>query len=184
MANNYIDTSIQKGGVPGISGCLEHTAILSQLIREAKSEKKNLVVTWLDIANAYGSIPHNIIQTALEKAHIPEKTRQLVESYYSNARIRFTTKNFTTDWQKVERGIITGCTLSVVLFALTMSWLIASVKKETKGPKTSSGQRQCNSRLFMDDITTTTETVPQTKHLLEKMIEKLNWAGLTVKFDL
>ena len=128
MSNNYIDTSIQKGGIPGISGCLEHTAILSQLIREAKAEKKNLVVTWLDNANAYGSIPHNIIQIALEKAHIPERTRQLVKSYYSNAKIRFTTRNFTTDWQKVERGIITGCTLSVVLFALTMSWLIASVK--------------------------------------------------------
>ena len=182
MSNNYIDTSIQKGGIPGISGCLEHTAILSQLIREAKAEKKNLVVTWLDIANAYGSIPHNIIQIALEKAHIPERTRQLVKSYYSNAKIRFTTRNFTTDWQKVERGIITGCTLSVVLFALTMSWLIASVKQETKGPKTTSGQRQCNSRLFMDDITTTTETVPQTKHLLKRMIEILNWAGLTVKF--
>ena len=83
---------------------------------------------------------------------------------------------------KRQKGIISGCTLSVVLFAVTMSWLIASVKQETKGPKTSSGQRQCNSRMFMDDITTTTETVPQTKHLLKKVIEILNLAGLTVKF--
>ena len=35
LANKYIDTSIQKGGVPAVSGCMEHTAILSQLIREA-----------------------------------------------------------------------------------------------------------------------------------------------------
>ena len=40
LANGYIDTSIQKGGVPAVSGCMEHTAILSQLIREAKAEKK------------------------------------------------------------------------------------------------------------------------------------------------
>ena len=58
LENGYVDNSIQKGGVPGVSGCLEHTAVLSQMIREAKAEKKNLVVTWLDIANAYGSIPH------------------------------------------------------------------------------------------------------------------------------
>ena len=44
LANKYIDTTIQKGGVPGVSGCLEHTALLSQLIQEAKAEKKNLVV--------------------------------------------------------------------------------------------------------------------------------------------
>ena len=34
--NNYINTSIQKGGIPGFSGCLEHTSMISQLIWEAK----------------------------------------------------------------------------------------------------------------------------------------------------
>ena len=81
----------------------------------------------------------------------------------------------------MEKGIITGCTLSVVLFALAMTWLVTSVKDVTKGPKTSSGQRQMNCRLFMDDLATTTETVPQTKYLLNEIAEKLNWAGLLAK---
>ena len=179
--NGYIDPSIQKGGLPSISGCLEHTAVLSQLIREAKLEKKNLVITWLDIANAYGSIPHNIILTALRRAHVPEEIVDLVERYYVDVKIRFTTQQFTTEWQRVEKGIITGCTLSVILFALTMTMLVMSVKDETKGPKTSSGQQQVSCRLFMDDIATTTETTVQTKHLLNRLTEKLNWAGLKVK---
>ena len=183
IKNNFINTSIQKGGIPNVSGCIEHTAILSQLIREAKKEKKNLVVTWLDIANAYGSIPHSVIISALEAAHVPEPVRNLVASYYSNVNIRFTTNNFTTKWQRVEKGIITGCTLSVILFSLSMSWLIDSVKNETKGPITSSGQRQANSRLFMDDITTTTEVVPQTKILLHKISGKLSWAGMEAKAE-
>ena len=33
----------------------------------------------------------------------------------------------------------------------------------------------------MDDITTTTETVPQTRHLLGKLADNLNWAGLRIK---
>ena len=131
--------------------CLEHTALLSQLIREAKAERNNLVVTWLDIANAYGSIPHDVIMKALERAHILENTRSLIKSYYSDVRIRFSTGKFTTDWQRLEKGIITGCTLSVILFALTMLWLVESAKNVTRGP-TFSGQRQANSRLFMDDI--------------------------------
>ena len=179
--NKYIDPSIQKGGLPEISGCLEHTSVLSQLIREAKTEKKDLVITWLDIANAYGSIPHNLIQTALKRAHVPEEICNLVHDYYSQPRIRFTTNQFTTEWQHVEKGIITGCTLSVILFALTMTMLVMSVKDETKGPKMSTGQRQESCRLFMDDIATTTETTVQTKHLLNKLIDKLKWAGLTVK---
>ena len=154
---------------------------MSQLIREAKAEKKDLVVTWLDIANAYGSIPHSLIQIALRRAHVPDEICKLVESYYDNVEIRFTTKDFTTDWQRVEKGIITGCTLSVVLFALSVTMLVMSVKQETKGPKTSSGQRQVNARLFMDDIATTTGSLVQTKYLLDKLVKKLTWAGLSVK---
>ena len=82
---------------------MEHSAILSQLIREAKAEKKDLVVTWLDIANAYGSIPHSLILLALRRAHVPEEFCKLVESYYAKVEIRFTTKEFTTDWQRVEK---------------------------------------------------------------------------------
>ncbi|KAI8507130.1 hypothetical protein Bbelb_155690 [Branchiostoma belcheri] len=72
MDNNYIDTSIQKGGVPGCSGCIEHTSILSQLIQEAKAGKKVLAIVWLDLQNAYGSVPHQLIKVALEKYYVPE----------------------------------------------------------------------------------------------------------------
>ena len=181
MANNYIDASIQKGGIPGVSGCLEHTAVLSQLIREAKQQKKNLVVSWLDIANAYGSMPHTLIQIALRQSHVPEKIRDLIRSYYSDVKIRFTTEEFTTEWQRVEKGIITGCTLSVVLFALTMTMLVLSVRRETKGPQSSTGQEQENTRLFMDDVTTTAGTIVQTNHLLGKLGKKFEWARLKVK---
>ena len=167
--------------MPGVSGCLEHTAVLSQLIKEAKAEKKSLVITWLDIANAYRSLPHWLILSSLRRAHVPEEMCTLIAEYYSDVKIRFSTKEFTTEWQKVEKGIITGCTLSVIVFALAMSMLIAEVKRETKGPKTKSGQQQVNSRLFMDDIATTTETLVQTKYLLDKMAEKLDWAELEVR---
>ena len=62
----------------------------------------------------------------------------------------------------MKKGIITGYTLSVIVFSLAMSWLVDSVKKETKGAMTLSGQRQANCRLFIDAITTIAETVPQT----------------------
>lgn len=38
--------------------CLEHSSILSQLIRKAKETRKELTVVWFDPANAYGSMPH------------------------------------------------------------------------------------------------------------------------------
>ena len=70
--------------------------------------------------------------------------------------IRFSIKQFLPRWQRVEKGIITGYTLNVVPFASTMPWLLESVNEVTKGSLTSSGQRQAYSRLFVDDIATTT----------------------------
>ena len=181
LANQYIDTTVQKGGVPDISGCLEHTSVISQMIREAKAGKKDLVVTWLDLANAYGSIPHHLIMEALKNTHVPERVQDLIKSYYNEVKIRFSTAAFTTDWQRVERGIITGCTLSVILFVLAMSMLVEEAKRETKGPKSDSGQQQPNIRLFMDDIATATNTLVQTKYLLEKLSENFKKAELKVK---
>ena len=181
VRNEYIDRSIQKAGIPGVSGCLENSALLTQMIAEAKKKKKNLVLTWLDIANAYGTMPHQLVLRALEEAHVPKEVQAWIKEYYRGVFIRFTTKQFTTTWQKLEKGIVTGCTLSVILFALSMTWLLRTTKEETKGPRMESGAVQCNARLYMDDIQTSTETAVQTKYLLERLGTILSSARLTVK---
>ncbi len=66
LKNSYIDTSVQKGGIPGVPGCLEHTGLVTQLIWEAHEGKGDLTALWLDLANAYGSIPHKLVELALQ----------------------------------------------------------------------------------------------------------------------
>ncbi|XP_060076611.1 uncharacterized protein LOC132556244 [Ylistrum balloti] len=45
-SNEYIDSSVQKGGIPGFPGCIEHTSAITQLIREAKINQGDLTVVW------------------------------------------------------------------------------------------------------------------------------------------
>ena len=45
--NSYADATVQKGGVHGFSGCVGHSSIISQLIHEAKVNKKDMTVVWL-----------------------------------------------------------------------------------------------------------------------------------------
>lgn len=66
LENSYINTSVQKGGIPGVSGCLEHTGVVTQLIREAREGKGDLTVLWLDLANVYGFIPHKLVELPLQ----------------------------------------------------------------------------------------------------------------------
>ncbi|KAL8564151.1 hypothetical protein ACOMHN_017421 [Nucella lapillus] len=54
-------------GIPGVPGCGGLAAMIWDAIQRAKAEKGNLDVVWLDLVNAYGSVPHKMIhQLALE----------------------------------------------------------------------------------------------------------------------
>ncbi|KAJ3585346.1 hypothetical protein NHX12_014067, partial [Muraenolepis orangiensis] len=179
--NNYIDTSVQKGGISGMPGCLEHTGVVTQLIREARENKGNLSVLWLDLENAFGSIPHKLVQFTLTKHHVPSRCRDLIADYYSNFRMRVSSGEITSSWHKVEIGIITGCTISVTLFSLAMNMLTKSAEPECRGPRTNSGQRQPPIRAFMDDLTVMTESVPGCRWILKGLEELVEWARMRFK---
>ena len=181
IENEYLDTHVQKGGIPGQSGCIEHNAVVTQLVREAKQQKGDLTIIWLDLANAYGSIPHRLIDLAMTRYHFPEWKQELVLSYYHSIKVRFTTKIFTTTPQRVEKGIVTGCTISVVLFVMAFNLLIKTAQSECRGPTTRSGCHQPSIRVFMDDITVTTERAVGARWIL-KMLERLvEWSKMKFK---
>jgi len=119
-ANDSVDRSVQEGGIPGFAGCIEHTSIISQLIGEAKVNRGDLTVAWLNFANAYGRIPHKLIEEALEHYHVPEHVQGMIRSYFSGFQLRFSVGDYTKSWQKLEKGIVTGCTVSVILFVMEM----------------------------------------------------------------
>ena len=66
VKNQYIDRSVQKGFLQGMAGCVEHTFSLHHLLKDAFQHHRQIIVSWIDLANAYGSIMHNLIQFALE----------------------------------------------------------------------------------------------------------------------
>ena len=181
IENEYLDPSVQKGGIPGFSGCVEHTSALTHLLHEARINHKNLTVVWLDLANAYGSIPHQLIKVALQHYHIPDHASKLITSYFSNIHLRFSTESFETDWIELQKGIVTGCTISVILFIMGMNLIIKAAERETRGPKTSTGIRLPSNRGFMDDMTITTETHIQARWMLKALEETVTWARMKFK---
>lgn len=66
----------RNGGIPGVPGWLEHTGVVTQLIREATKGKGDLDVVWLDLANAIGFIPRKLVQTTLDRHHVPGKIKR------------------------------------------------------------------------------------------------------------
>lgn len=184
LKNEYIDTSVQKGGISGTPGCLEHTGAVKQLLREAKEGNGDLVVLWLELAHAYGSIPHKLVEETLHRHHVPSKINNLILDYYNNFWKRVTSGSSTSEWHRLEKGTITGCTISVILFALAMNMVVKSAEMECRGPLTKTSARQPPIRAYMDDLTLTTLSVLGSRWILqglEKLMGKDEFQTIKVK---
>src|SRR4029434_1513287 len=96
-------------------------------------------------------------------------------------KLRFQTTQFTTQWQDLEKGIVTGCTISPILFIMGMNLLITAAVKESRGPIMESGIRQPPLRGFMDDLTITTATHVQTRWILKAIDDVETWARMKSK---
>jgi hypothetical protein len=181
MNNRFIDISIQKAGVPGFPGCIEHAHMIWECIQRHKKEKKDLDVIWLDLANAYGSIPHRFLQFALEFFWVPGAVREMVKKYYGQFKMRFTTREYTTQWQPLEVGIPMGCPVSPLLFVMGMEVIIRAVAPGFEGVELNPGVRTPSVRAFMDDLTIISSEREQVVEGLKHLDDLIAWTGMRFK---
>ena len=94
--NNYIEQENQKGFTPKVSGALEHTVQMSTIIDKASIKQRSLVITLLDLKNAFEEVHHNLIYEVLRYHHIPDHIISLIKSLYTGLHTSIITSNFQT----------------------------------------------------------------------------------------
>ena len=129
-ANKYIKGKIQKGFIDEIPGCLEHTTLTFEALKDAKSNGRNICVSWLDLQNAFGSLSHSLIDFALERYHLPQFFRAVISSYYSNLQAKVTTRDWSTEPFAYEVGVFQGCTISPYLFDTVFQMLLDTLEED------------------------------------------------------
>ncbi|XP_012941474.1 uncharacterized protein LOC106012602 [Aplysia californica] len=176
QSNGYVDETVQKAGVPGIPGCIEHAFTIWDTIQEAKKNKESLNVVWLDLANAYGSVPHKLLMKAMDFFYVPQEVQNIMREYYSNFQMRFSTANFTTEWHRLEIGIAAGCSVSVIWFILVMEMLLRSAECWEEEAKVRSPKKA-----FMDDVTLLTRDGDRMQSVLNRLDKLITWARMKFK---
>ena len=119
-----IDTSIQKGFITGLPGVYEHIYSLSAILQDATSAKKPLMITFLDLKNAFGSIPHPLLFDMLKAVKVPSAVLSYVKSFYSKLFVIVTTKHWETSLIPFHRGVFQGDTMSPIMFLLAFNPLL------------------------------------------------------------
>ena len=130
VSNNFIEQNIQKGLTPNLSGTLEHTAQMADIINKARIKQRSVVIALLDLKNAFGEVHHNLIQSVLDYHHIPDHVKLVIKSLYTNFQTSIVTSEFQTPFISVGRGVLQGDCLSPLLFNMCFNTFIQHIKAE------------------------------------------------------
>lgn len=178
MVNNkYIKTSSQKGFLFGVPGCIEHSFALVEALRKVRAEKRAIVMSWIDLANAYGSVKHNLIQFALNWYHVPEHIQGLIFDYYDKLCASVTTKEWSTPFFAFDIGLFQGCVLSTILFDCVFNLLLDFLAPlEAEHAVKVDGEITSFLKAYADDLHLSTQTPEGHQLVLDRTDVWLEWS--------
>ena len=93
-------------------------------IDDFKHGPSEFFAVFLDFRDAFGTLAHNVMITALEEFHLPQVYVDIVKDVYTGSFIQVICGKQLTDPIPLQVGVKTGCPWSAVNFVLALNqWL-------------------------------------------------------------
>jgi hypothetical protein len=102
--------------------------MITRAIENARKFNRQITVLWIDLADAYGSIPHQLVHFATEWYHVTNWVQDLVFPYYEELCARVHCRSFSTNFFPHDVGVFQGCTLSTALFNIVFQLILDYVR--------------------------------------------------------
>ena len=148
-----------------------------EALREAKFGKRQIVVSWIDLANAYGSVRHNLVQFALNWYHVPVFIQHLIFDYYEKLSAVVITPNWSTEPFSFDIGLFQGCVLSTILFDCVFQLLLDFLQPlESLGFSSKLVESKQLLKAYADDLAITTKDSASNQKVCDQMCRWLDWS--------
>ena len=121
LSNNLLDSNAQKAFIKGINGCIEHTFVMNELLANARQKTNTIHVTFFDLADAFGSVEHNLIHHTLQRNGIWSSICDYVENLYSRLQGQIKGPGWLSTPFDFKRGVFQGDPLSPIIFLMVFN---------------------------------------------------------------
>ena len=127
--------NISEAQAGGKRGCatVDHLLLIKELIKAAKKDKKNVYLTYLDVAKAYDKVWLTGIMYVMYKEGLTDNHWTIVKRLNENLTAQPQTKYGLTREIKIKDSIRQGGVLSTTMYGLLMDEISKNVQKENKG---------------------------------------------------
>jgi hypothetical protein len=143
--------------------------LLEAAIEEARSQKGSVTICWLDLANAFGSLPHDYLNQFFCSLSLPHVLRSILTDIYRGNQFHFVVGQELVK-VKPSSWVRQGDGLCAVIFNLAAEPLVRRVKA-----KSNAGFQLLNTFLkttaYADDIS----VVGSNPSSLQDTINGVNW---------
>ena len=103
---------------------------MADIINKARIRQRSVVITLLDLKNAFGDVHHNFNKSVLDYHHIPDNIKFVIKNLYTDFQTSEITSQFQTPFLTVGRGVLQGDCLSHLLFNMCFNTFIEHIKAE------------------------------------------------------
>ena len=107
----------------------QSTIKLLSIISEAQRKHKSLAVCWIDLANAFGSVHHELIRFSLSHYHAPQVMVNTISNLYQHLTGVVFINSWTTNPIHIQIGVYQGDPFLVLVFNTVMNTLVDTITK-------------------------------------------------------
>ena len=158
---------------------------MADIINKARIRQRSVVITLLDLKNAFGEIHHNLIPSVLDYHHIPDHIKFVTKSLYTDFQTSIITSQFRTPFMTVGLGVLQGDCLSPLLFNMCFNTFIQHIKAE-KYRQFGFSFKLLNPIhwfQFADDAAVITGQESENQHLLNRFSIWCQWSDMIIRVD-
>ena len=104
---------------------------MASIIDKARTKQQSVVLTLIDLKNAFGEVHHNLIKEVLIHHYVPSNIQTLISSLYESFKTSIINDYFTTPAILVSQGVLQGDCLSPLLFSMCFNIFFNSLRKRS-----------------------------------------------------
>ena len=185
VKNKLVDPAMQKAFLPGINGCIEHNLAMEEVIKNARKNRKTAHISFFDLEDAFGSVPHTLIDETLKRNHLPENIQSYLSQFYSNGNAVIHTPSWKSEPFSFKRGVFQGDPLSPTIFLMVFNPVLLKLKnmEEKFGYKLHSENMTTPiiTLPYADDFCLITTNLKTHQNIMNEIESNINSMGMKLK---